>query len=74
MNEDFGGRREPADTAAAAPAASEPDRVNGLERPAQLGDQGILTDDEFEAKKKQILGIRNARFRRRRELPLADRS
>ena len=61
MNEDFSSRGEPADTAAPAPAASEPDYVNGLERLAQLGDQGILTDDEFEAKKKQIIGIQNAR-------------
>jgi len=57
MNEDFSSRGEPADTAAPAPAASEPDYVNELERLAQLRDQGILTDDEFEAKKKQILGI-----------------
>jgi Short C-terminal domain len=42
---------------APAPAASEPDYVNELERLAQLRDQGILTDEEFEAKKKQILGI-----------------
>jgi hypothetical protein len=42
---------------APAPAASEPDYVNELERLAQLRDQGILTNDEFEAKKKQILGI-----------------
>jgi hypothetical protein len=31
--------------------------VSELERLAQLRDQGILTDEEFEAKKKQILGI-----------------
>jgi len=31
--------------------------VSDLERLAQLRDQGILTDEEFEAKKKQILGI-----------------
>jgi hypothetical protein len=28
-----------------------------LERLAQLREQGILSDEEFEAKKKQILGI-----------------
>jgi hypothetical protein len=28
-----------------------------LERLSQLREQGILSDEEFEAKKKQILGI-----------------
>jgi nucleoid-associated protein YgaU len=41
--------------AAAAPA--EPDYAAELEQLAQLKNQGILTDEEFEAKKKQILGI-----------------
>jgi hypothetical protein len=41
--------------AAAAPA--EPDYVAELEQLAQLRDQGILTPEEFEAKKKQLLGI-----------------
>jgi hypothetical protein len=40
---------------AAAPAA--PDYTAELEQLAQLKAQGILTDEEFEAKKKQILGI-----------------
>jgi hypothetical protein len=58
MKEDFTGREEPAETAApTAPAASEPEYVGELERLAQLRDQGILSDEEFEAKKKQILGI-----------------
>ncbi len=44
--------------AAAAPAApAEPDYAAELEQLAQLKNQGILTDEEFEAKKKQILGI-----------------
>ena len=42
---------------APAPVASEPDYVSELERLAQLRDQGIITDDDFEAKKKQLLGI-----------------
>jgi Short C-terminal domain len=42
---------------APASAASQPDYVSELERLAQLRDQGIITDEEFEAKKKQILGI-----------------
>ena len=40
---------------AAAPA--EPDYAAELEQLAQLKAQGILTEEEFEAKKKQILGI-----------------
>jgi membrane protease subunit (stomatin/prohibitin family) len=44
--------------AAAAPAApAEPDYTAELAQLAQLKNQGILTDEEFEAKKKQILGI-----------------
>ncbi len=44
--------------AAAAPAApAEADYTAELEQLAQLKNQGILTDEEFEAKKKQILGI-----------------
>jgi hypothetical protein len=41
--------------AAAAPA--EPDYTAELEQLAQLKAQGILTEEEFQAKKKQILGI-----------------
>jgi hypothetical protein len=46
--------------AAAAPAAAAPvgpDYTAELEQLAQLKAQGILTEEEFEAKKKQILGI-----------------
>ena len=58
MREDFSSREEPAEAAAPAPAAApEPEYVGELERLAQLRDQGILSDDEFEAKKRQILGI-----------------
>jgi hypothetical protein len=32
-------------------------QISELQQLAQLKDQGILTDDEFTAKKKQILGI-----------------
>jgi hypothetical protein len=42
-------------SAAAAPA--QPDYTAELEQLAQLKAQGILTEEEFEAKKKQILGI-----------------
>jgi hypothetical protein len=59
--EDFSSPQDQAAAQAAepapAPVASQPDYVSELERLAQLRDQGIITDDEFEAKKKQILGI-----------------
>jgi hypothetical protein len=58
--EDFSSREEPAAAAAAAPApaaAPEPEYVGELERLAQLRDQGIITNEDFEAKKKQLLGI-----------------
>jgi hypothetical protein len=49
---DEGGYDEP------APAApQEPDPAMQLQEMAKLHEQGILTDDEFQAKKKQILGI-----------------
>lgn len=57
MKEDFSSREQPAQTTATAPAAPEPEYVGELERLAQLRDQGILSNEEFEAKKKQILGI-----------------
>jgi hypothetical protein len=59
MREDFSSRDEPAEAAppAPAPAAPEPEYVGELERLAQLRDEGILSEEEFEAKKKQILGI-----------------
>jgi hypothetical protein len=57
VSEDFS-NEEPAETSASAPAGtSEPDYVGELERLAQLREQGILSEEEFEAKKKQILGI-----------------
>ncbi|MFQ5966601.1 MAG: SHOCT domain-containing protein [Acidimicrobiia bacterium] len=31
--------------------------LDELERLSQLKDQGVITEDEFEAKKKQILGL-----------------
>jgi hypothetical protein len=44
-------------TAPAPAAAGEGDYMAELEDLAKLRDQGILTPEEFEAKKKQILGI-----------------
>jgi hypothetical protein len=41
-----------------APAApTEPDYAAELQKLASLRDQGIINDEEFEAKKRQILGI-----------------
>jgi hypothetical protein len=45
---------EPLQYDAAPPA---PDYAAEIEQLAQLKAQGILTEDEFQAKKKQILGI-----------------
>jgi hypothetical protein len=42
---------------AAQPAAAEPDYMAELEKLGQLKSQGIITEEEFQAKKKQILGI-----------------
>ncbi len=42
---------------AAAPADSPSDYIAELEKLASLRDSGILTDEEFEAKKRQILGL-----------------
>lgn len=53
--EDLEAQQQPAPAAAAAPA--EPDYTEELEQIAKLHEQGILTDDEFAAKKKEILGI-----------------
>lgn len=39
------------------PAPAQDDTVAELQQLAQLKDQGILTQEEFDAKKKQILGI-----------------
>jgi len=48
-----------AQQAEASPAAApaQPDYAAELEQLAQLKTQGIITEEEFEAKKKQILGI-----------------
>lgn len=47
----------PAPAPAAVAAAPEPAYMAELTQPARLRDQGILTPEEFEAKKKQILGL-----------------
>jgi hypothetical protein len=57
MRQDFGRQEQPVEAAAPAAASSEPEYVGELERLSQLRDQGIITNEDFEAKKKQILGI-----------------
>jgi hypothetical protein len=39
------------------PAGGAPDYTAELERLAHLRDQGVITAEDFEAKKKQLLGI-----------------
>jgi hypothetical protein len=57
IREDFS-REEPTEIAEPAPAAtSEPEYLGELERLAQLRERGILSEEEFAAKKKQLLGI-----------------
>jgi hypothetical protein len=48
--------QEPQQPVQQAPS-QENDVVSQLQQLAQLKDQGILTQDEFDAKKKQLLGI-----------------
>ena len=57
MREDFGRQEQPVEAAAPAAAPSESEYVGELERLSQLRDQGIISNEDFEAKKKQILGI-----------------
>ncbi len=47
---------EQAPPPAAAPAA-EPDYTAELEKLAKLRDEGVITAEDFDAKKKQLLGI-----------------
>lgn len=52
------GAQEQAQTVEAAPAQpSQDDQIAQLEKLGQLKDEGILTQEEFDAKKKQILGL-----------------
>jgi len=55
----YAAEEQQAEPQAAPPAAvpAEPEYMAELEQLAQLRDQGILSPEEFEAKKKQILGL-----------------
>jgi len=48
---------EPAAPEAAAPESAESAQIEQLKQFAALKDQGILTEEEFSAKKAQILGL-----------------
>jgi hypothetical protein len=43
--------------AQAPPPQAEPDYTSELERLAKLRDEGVITAEDYEAKKKQLLGI-----------------
>jgi len=48
---------EPAPAPAAAPPPAQMDYAEELQKLAELKAAGVINDEEFEAKKKQILGI-----------------
>ena len=54
---DDGGYDEPAPAAPAPAAPAQPDYAEELQKLAELKAAGVINDEEFEAKKKQILGI-----------------
>ena len=47
----------PPPAVAPPPAAAEPEYAAEIEKLADLKAKGIITEEEFDAKKKQILGI-----------------
>jgi hypothetical protein len=49
--------QEPAQAPPPAAAPAAVDYTSELERLAQLRDQGVITAEDFEAKKRQLLGI-----------------
>ena len=55
MQDSGGGYEEQAPAAAVAPA--EPDYAAELQKLAELKAAGVIDEEEFDAKKKQILGI-----------------
>jgi Short C-terminal domain len=59
MRQDFqpAGEPEPQQVAPMAPPPAAPGYAAELEQLAQLRDQGVITAEDFEAKKRQILGI-----------------
>jgi hypothetical protein len=58
MRQDFAPAGEEPPAEATAPTApEEPSYITELQHLAQLRDQGVISSEEFEAKKKQLLGI-----------------
>lgn len=58
QQEKWAGQQQAQQQAAPQPVApAQDDTVAQLQQLAQLKDQGILTQEEFDAKKKQILGL-----------------
>ena len=57
VRQDFSAPEEAAPQAEAVAAAPEADYTAELEKLAKLRDQGVITAEDFEAKKKQLLGI-----------------
>jgi hypothetical protein len=55
--EDQGQYAQQAPAAPGAPAGGEGDYTAELEKLAKLRDEGVISPDDFEAKKKQLLGI-----------------
>jgi Short C-terminal domain len=60
MRQDFqpAGEEQYAEPAPAAPAEpAQPAYIAELEQLAQLRDQGVISSEDFEAKKKELLGL-----------------
>ena len=57
MRQDFQPAGEPEPQYAEPAPAAAPTYATELEQLAQLRDQGVITSEDFEAKKKQLLGI-----------------
>ena len=55
--QDAAAQQQYAQPAPAPAAAAEPDLTTQLQQLGELHSQGILTDEEFSAKKAQLLGI-----------------
>jgi hypothetical protein len=53
---EFNQQNTPA-TAPTSTGGNQPDYLSELEKLSELRNQGILTEDEFNAKKKQLLGL-----------------
>lgn len=51
------GQAPPPAAQPSAPPEPEPSYLDELERLAELRDRGVISEDEFEAKKKQLLGL-----------------